>query len=104
MAGGKRAVANTDVAEQKPGPSLVVQLGALALVTAGAAGNLWDRLRSTRGVVDFIDIGLVGSRFWIFNIADVLLLVGIAIIFLRTLFAPSSGKDVKTQETPRPAA
>ena len=41
MAGGKRAVANTDVAEQKPGPSLVVQLGALALVTAAAVGLGW---------------------------------------------------------------
>jgi signal peptidase II len=43
---------------------------ALALVAGGALGNLLDRLRSARGVVDFIDIGLGQSRFWIFNLAD----------------------------------
>jgi len=43
---------------------------ALALVAGGALGNLLDRLRSARGVVDFIDIGVGQSRFWTFNIAD----------------------------------
>jgi signal peptidase II len=49
---------------------------ALALVTAGAAGNLWDRLRSSRGVVDFIDVGFSDARFWIFNLADVAITIG----------------------------
>jgi signal peptidase II len=49
---------------------------ALALVTAGAAGNLWDRLRSPRGVVDFIDVGFSDARFWIFNLADVAITLG----------------------------
>lgn len=44
---------------------------ALALVTAGALGNLFDRLRSSRGVIDFIDIGTSGWRFWTFNVADI---------------------------------
>ena len=44
---------------------------ATALVTGGALGNLLDRLRWERGVVDFIDIGVGASRFWIFNVADV---------------------------------
>jgi signal peptidase II len=44
---------------------------ALALVTAGALGNLWDRLRWGGGVVDFIDIGVEAWRFWTFNVADV---------------------------------
>lgn len=44
---------------------------ATALVTGGAMGNLLDRLRWERGVVDFIDIGVGASRFWIFNVADV---------------------------------
>lgn len=43
---------------------------ALALVAGGALGNLLDRVRSARGVVDFIDVGLGDSRFWIFNVAD----------------------------------
>jgi signal peptidase II len=44
---------------------------ALGLVTAGAIGNLIDRLRSARGVVDFIDVGTTAWRFWTFNVADV---------------------------------
>lgn len=44
---------------------------ALGLVTAGAIGNLIDRLRSSRGVVDFIDIGTPAWRFWTFNVADI---------------------------------
>ena len=44
---------------------------AVALVTGGALGNLVDRLRWSGGVVDFIDVGIGASRFWIFNIADV---------------------------------
>lgn len=43
---------------------------AIALVTAGAVGNLIDRIRSDRGVVDFIDVG-IGERRWpTFNVAD----------------------------------
>lgn len=42
----------------------------LGLVWGGAAGNLIDRLRSGRGVVDFIDLGVGTVRFWTFNVAD----------------------------------
>lgn len=44
---------------------------ALALIAAGATGNLIDRVGSARGVVDFIDIGLPVWRFWTFNVADI---------------------------------
>ena len=44
---------------------------AIALVTGGALGNLVDRVRWARGVVDFIDVGLAGWRFWTFNVADI---------------------------------
>lgn len=43
----------------------------LAMVGGGAVGNLIDRLRSARGVVDFIDVGIGTARFWTFNIADI---------------------------------
>ena len=42
-------------------------LAALALVCAGALGNLIDRLRSLFGVVDFIDVGVGDSRWPTFN-------------------------------------
>jgi len=48
----------------------VLQALAVALITGGALGNLADRVRSARGVVDFIDIGVGGWRFWTFNVAD----------------------------------
>lgn len=48
----------------------VTQAIAIALIAGGALGNLADRLRSARGVVDFIDIGVGNWRFWTFNVAD----------------------------------
>ena len=48
-----------------------IQAIALALIAGGAIGNVLDRIRSSRGVVDFIDIGIGSYRFWTFNIADV---------------------------------
>jgi signal peptidase II len=47
-----------------------VQAVAIALIAGGALGNLVDRIRSARGVVDFIDIGVGDRRFWTFNVAD----------------------------------
>jgi signal peptidase II len=49
---------------------------ALGLIAAGAIGNLIDRLRWDRGVVDFIDVGVGLHRFWTFNIADSGVMIG----------------------------
>lgn len=49
---------------------------ALSLVCAGAVGNLIDRVRSERGVVDFIDVGIGALRWPTFNIADMAVSVG----------------------------
>lgn len=50
---------------------------ALALVCAGAIGNLIDRLRSPLGVVDFIDVGIGPDlRWWTFNLADMAVSAG----------------------------
>ena len=53
---------------------------ALGLAWGGAAGNLIDRVRSPRGVVDFIDIGVESWRFWTFNVADSAVTVGAVIL------------------------
>jgi len=55
---------------------------ALALIAAGAFGNLVDRLRHTKGVVDFIDVGTEGWRFWTFNVADMGVTVGAVLLAL----------------------
>ena len=55
---------------------------ATALIIGGAAGNLADRLRWERGVVDFIDVGIGLHRFWVFNVADIGISVGAALLAL----------------------
>ncbi len=70
------------------------QAAALALISAGALGNLFDRLRSGRGVVDFIDVGVGDWRFWTFNVADMGVTVGavlLALLLWRRGAAPSEG-------------
>jgi signal peptidase II len=58
------------------------QAVALGLIAGGALGNLMDRLRSARGVVDFIDVGIHDSRFWTFNLADSGVSVGAVLLAL----------------------
>jgi signal peptidase II len=59
-------------------PNDRLQIASLALICGGAVGNLIDRIRSPRGVVDFIDIGIDAHRFWTFNIADMAVTLGTA--------------------------
>jgi signal peptidase II len=61
-------------------PGDKIQIASLALICGGAVGNLVDRVRSPRGVVDFIDIGIVTHRFWTFNIADMAVTFGTAML------------------------
>jgi signal peptidase II len=49
---------------------------AAALVSGGAIGNVIDRIRSARGVVDFIDVGIGDNRWPTFNIADIAVSTG----------------------------
>lgn len=60
----------------------------LGLIVGGAVGNLSDRLRSARGVVDFIDVGFGNARFWIFNVADMGVTVGAVILLYLMLTRP----------------
>ena len=58
----------------RPGDWL--RLYALAAICAGALGNLIDRVRSARGVVDFLDVGVGALRWPTFNIADMAVTCG----------------------------
>jgi len=71
-----------------------VQPLALALIAGGALGNLIDRLRSAKGVVDFIDVGIHDSRFYTFNVADAGVTCG-AILLMLVLWktAPPQGAE-----------
>ena len=65
---------------------------ALSFILGGAIGNLIDRIliyipNSTyTGVVDFIDVGIATHRWYIFNIADSAVTVGIILYLIYTTF------------------
>ena len=60
----------------------------LSLILGGALGNLIDRFLTTfnfrgySGVIDFIDIGIKGYRFYIFNFADFFISLGIILYLI----------------------
>ena len=56
----------------------------LALIVAGAAGNLIDRVRFGY-VVDFVDAYWGGWHFWAFNVADAAITVGVSLMILDML-------------------
>ena len=59
-----------------------VALIGLALVAGGAVGNLLDRLISDRGVVDFLDLGVGATRFFVFNVADAGISIGAGLLLV----------------------
>lgn len=76
---------------------------ALGLIAAGAFGNLIDRLRHTKGVVDFIDVGTAEWRFWTFNVADMGVTVGavlLAILMWREDAAQANVSEASQADTP----
>jgi len=74
---------------------------ALALVCAGALGNLFDRLRSDLGVVDFLDVGAGATRWPTFNVADMAVSVG-AILLAWVLW--QEDRALATAEHPVPTS
>jgi len=69
---------------------------ALGLVAAGICGNLYDRLFNAGCVRDFIDVYINAfGREWhwhTFNVADVLLCVGVGLLVIRTTFTAKSAQ------------
>jgi signal peptidase II len=68
----------------RPGDRL--RLYALASICAGALGNLIDRVRSARGVVDFLDVGVGALRWPTFNVADMAVTCGAIALALSLWF------------------
>lgn len=54
----------------------VLRQYAVGFVAGGAAGNAIDRLLSSRGVTDFIDVGVGTLRWPTFNVADIAVTCG----------------------------
>lgn len=76
---------------------------ACGLVAGGAFGNLVDRIRSSQGVVDFLDIGIGTHRWPTFNVADIGVSCG-AILLAWSLWQEDTAKEVMrtTGETALP--
>ncbi len=86
-----------------------LRIVSLALVVSGAIGNLYDRVRWDRGVVDFIGPVDLGFTHWpIFNVADMAISCGavlLAISFWReerslSRAAKAEGADVGAAPEP----
>jgi signal peptidase II len=54
----------------------------MVLVAAGGAGNLVDRIVRDGRVIDFMNLGLGPVRTGIFNMADVQIMAGLALLLL----------------------
>ena len=54
------------------------------MIAGGASGNIFDRLIYS-SVVDFIDITINNFHWFIFNVADIFITLGIVILLLREL-------------------
>lgn len=65
---------------------------AYALLAGGGVSNLIDRILHAGRVVDFLNIGIGPVRTGIFNLADVAILAGIALLLSVTITAGRRGK------------
>ncbi len=61
---------------------------ALGLIWGGAMGNFTDRLFYGK-VVDFIDVGFHQYRWYVFNVADSCITVGLALLIYEFVFLQS---------------
>lgn len=74
------------------------RLLAIASVTGGAIGNLIDRVRWDRGVVDFLDFGFGNVRWPVFNVADIAVTCG-AILLAISLWREETETERAARET-----
>ncbi len=77
----------------------------LALIAGGAIGNIIDRIRLGKVIdfldFDFFDIDLFGyhlTRWWVFNVADAAISVGIVVLILVTLFGHKALREPRQTE------
>ncbi len=75
-------------------------LGALALLLAGIAGNVTDRLR-LGFVIDFIDVQFGSWHYPTFNVADASICIGAGLLLL-DLFLTKKDRKVETLSTQDP--
>jgi signal peptidase II len=80
-----------------------LRIGAISLVVSGAVGNLYDRVRWNRGVVDFL--GPIDLGFWdfpIFNVADMAITCGAVALAISFWFEEQEERKAATLEVAMP--
>ena len=73
-----------------------LRVSSISLVVSGAVGNLWDRVRWDRGVVDFI--GPIDLGFWdfpIFNVADMAITCGAVLLAISFWFEEQAERKLQ---------
>lgn len=71
-----------------------VTLLSTALIAAGGFSNLYDRIEYGGYVVDFLNIGIGTFRTGIFNVADMCIMLGVALLaFGENLWRLNSGRE-----------
>jgi signal peptidase II len=75
--------------EREPRRKVSLLTVGVGLLVGGAVGNLIDRALFGY-VLDFIDVGVGGLRFWTFNVADAAISLGIALLLFETLWRSKS--------------
>lgn len=69
----------------------------LAMILGGAVGNMIDRVRIGE-VIDFLDVGIGNFRWYVFNVADAFVTVGVFVLIMAYLFKSSAS----TVQSPEP--
>ncbi len=75
-----------------------LRLFAIGAIAGGALGNVIDRIRSSDGVVDFLDFGIGNLRWPVFNLADTAVTIG-AVLLLFSLWMEDRRRDREQSET-----
>ncbi|MBS3962735.1 MAG: signal peptidase II [Sandarakinorhabdus sp.] len=70
---------------------------ALALVLGGAIGNIIDRIRFGY-VVDFVHLHIGQWSFYVFNVADAAISVGVVILLVRAVIGGSDTRDERMHD------
>ena len=74
----------------------------LGLIIGGAVGNAIDRL-AHGAVIDYLDLHAFGRHFFVFNVADAAINVGVALLILDLLLGPRMAKSEGQGSPPRGA-
>jgi signal peptidase II len=64
----------------------------LGLIIGGALGNAIDRI-AHGAVIDYLDLHAFGRHFFVFNVADAAINIGVALLILDLLLIPRAPKS-----------